>query len=239
MTEQERARYKQEAAEYAIRAVQSGMIVGLGHGTTAHFAILALVELLQRGAVRDILGIPCSQLVEHEARALGIPLTTLEEHPQVDVTLDGADEVAPNLDVIKGHGGALLREKIVAQATRREIILIDESKLSPALGTLARVPVEVTPFGWRTHAQYLETLGAQWQLRLQADDQPFLTDERHYILDCQFGPLAAPDGLALQLQAHAGIVAHGLFLGLAHEVVVAGKQGVRVLRRTAQNAREE
>ncbi len=222
---------KQAAAETAVRAIRSGMIVGLGHGSTARYALLALAELLRRRDVRDVLVVPCSSKVAAEAQAHGIPLTTLEEHPRIALTIDGADEVDPQLHLIKGRGGALLREKIVAQASDCEIIIVDESKLTPVLGRQAPVPVEVIPFGWKTQAQYLETLGAQWQLRRQDDGQPFLTDEQHFILDCHFGPIAAPDGLALHLQAHAGIVAHGLFLGLTHEVIAAGPLGVRVLNR--------
>jgi ribose 5-phosphate isomerase A len=145
------------------------------------------------------------------------------------ITIDGADEVAPNLNLIKGRGGALLHEKIVAQATKQMIIAVDESKLVPKLGTHAPLPIEVIPFGWRTQAIYLETLGAKCVLRRNDSGQPYLTDEHNYILDCAFGPITAVEGLAMQLQAHAGIVAHGLFLGLAHHVVVAGPQGIREL----------
>jgi len=137
----------------------------LGHGSTAIFAVQHIAQLLQSDRLRDILGVACSLQVENEARQLGIPLTTLDEHPIIDVTIDGADEVDPNLDLIKGGGGALLREKIVAQASRREIIVIDESKLSPALGTRWPVPVEVIPFGWRTQALYLESVGASVSVR--------------------------------------------------------------------------
>ena len=206
------------------------MIVGLGHGTTAAKAIQRIAALLRSGELADLRCVPCSRKVEALANELAIPLTTLEAHPVLDLTIDGADEVAPDLTLIKGHGGALLREKIVAQASSREIIIVDDTKLSPALGTRAAVPVEVIPFGWRTQASYLAELGAQWILRM-AGDQPFFSDEGNYILDCRFARIASPAGLALQLQARTGIVAHGLFLGLAHEVIAAGPRGVRELRR--------
>jgi ribose 5-phosphate isomerase A len=187
--------------------------------------------LLQEGRLRDVLGVPCSRQVEEEARRLSIPLTTLNEHPVVDLTIDGADEVDPDLNLIKGGGGALLREKIVAQASRREIIVVDESKLSPALGTHWPVPVEVVPFGWRTQAAYLESLGGQPTLRLSDDGTPFKTDQGNLILDCQFEPISDPAQLAARLNERAGIVEHGLFLGLATDVIIAGAQGVRHLRR--------
>ncbi len=223
--------FKLQAAEHALTHIESGMVVGLGHGSTAILAVRRLAELLAQGALRDILGVPCSRQIEAEARQLGIPLTTLEEHPIVDVTVDGADEVDPHLNLIKGGGGALLREKIVAQASRREIIVVDESKLSPALGTHWAVPVEVIPFGWRTQAAYLESLGATVRVRQDAAGSPFKTDQGNLILDCNFGPIAEPTWLGVQLDEKTGIVAHGLFLALATDVIVAGSAGIEHLRR--------
>ncbi len=217
---------KQEAGEFAVRFVKSGMIVGLGHGTTAIFALRKIADLLKSGALRDILGVPCSIQVEHAAQTLGIPLTTLDAHPVVDVTIDGADEVDPALNVIKGGGGALLREKIVAQATRREIIVVDESKLSPALGTHWAVPVEVVPFGWRAEAAYLVSLGAEVKVRQKDDGSRFLTDQGNLILDSNFGPIEDPGALARALNDRAGIMAHGLMLGLVSDVVVGHPDGV-------------
>jgi ribose 5-phosphate isomerase A len=223
---------KRQAAERAVEEwVESGMVLGLGHGSTAIWAVRRIAELLRGGQLRDILGVPCSIQVEEEARRLGIPLTTLDEHPVIDLTIDGADEVDPNLDLIKGGGGALLREKIVAQASRREIIVVDESKLSPALGTHWAVPVEVVPFGWRSQAAYLESLGAGLTMRQNDDGTPFKTDQGNLILDCDFGPLAQPGQLATRLQERAGIVEHGLFLGLTTGVVVASVEGIRCLER--------
>jgi len=223
--------FKLQAAEHALTHVESGMVVGLGHGSTAILAVRRLAELLAGGALHDILGVPCSRQIEAEARQLGIPLTTLEEHPVVDVTIDGADEVDSDLNLIKGGGGALLREKIVAQASRREIIVVDESKLSPALGTHWAVPVEVIPFGWRTQATYLESLGAKVCRRQDFDGASFKSDQGNLILDCAFGPIPDPTWLGAQMDQRTGIVAHGLFLGLASDVIVAGSQGIRHLRR--------
>lgn len=222
---------KQQAAERAVDFVKSGMVVGMGHGSTTIFAVRRIAELLHQGQLQDILGVPCALQVEAEARRLGIPLTTLDEHPVVHLTIDGADEVDPNLNLIKGGGGALLREKIVAQASRREIIVVDEAKLSPALGTHWPVPVEVVPFGWRSQAAYLESLGAQPVLRLNSDGTPFKTDQSNLILDCHFGPIANPAQLAARLSERAGIVEHGLFLGLATDVIVASDKGIRHLKR--------
>ncbi len=222
---------KQQAADQVLTYIQSGMVVGLGHGSTAILAVRGLAGKISRGELTGIHGIPCSRLVESEARNMGIPLTTLEDHPVIDLTFDGADEVDPALNLIKGGGGALLREKIVAQSSRYEIIIVDESKLSPALGTHWAVPVEVVPFGWRTQYAYLETLGGRPRLRPGSDGAPYVTDQGNYILDCAFGPLADPAALGARLDARTGIVCHGLCLGLAHEVIVAGASGLRYLKR--------
>ena len=222
--------YRRQAAERAVDLVESGMVVGLGHGNTALFAVRRVAELLSRGDLNDVIGVPCSRSVAAEAERLGIPLTDLENHPVVDVTIDGADEVDPNLNLIKGGGGALLREKIVAQATEREVIVVDEAKLSPMLGTQRPVPIEVVPFGWRPELEFLSSLGAEADLRLWKYDTPFESDQGNLILDANFGPIDDLYALAALLNARASIVGHGLFLGLASVVVVAGSEGVRVLR---------
>jgi ribose 5-phosphate isomerase A len=233
---------KQQAADHVLSFIHSGMIVGLGAGSTAILAVRGLAEKLSRGDLTDIQGIPCSRVIEAEARKLGIPLTSLEDHAPgptgqvIDLTFDGADEVDPALNLIKGGGGALLREKIVAQSSRREIIIVDESKLSPALGTHWAVPVEVVSFGWRTQYAFLESLKAQPRLRSSSEGTPFITDQGNYILDCTFGPLADPVALGARLDARTGIVCHGLFLGLAHEVIVAGASGIRHLKREGRNS---
>ncbi len=222
---------KRHAAERAVEFVQSGMIVGLGHGTTAIWATRRIAELIVSKELTNILAIPCSKETEEEARKLGIPLTTLEEHPNVDLTIDGADEVAPNFDVIKGGGGALLREKIVAQATKREIIVVDESKLSPSLGTKWAVPVEVIPFGYGSQKVYLEGLGAKVSIRQKKDGTTFYTDQGNIILDCNFGAISDPAHLAEQFKQRTGIVEHGLFIRLVSDVIVAAASGTRELKR--------
>jgi ribose 5-phosphate isomerase A len=222
---------KQKAAERAVEAVESGMVVGLGHGSTAIWAVRKIGQLVQSGVLKNVLGVPCSLLVETEARQLGIPLTTLEEHSVVDLTIDGADEVDPNLELIKGGGGALMREKIVAQASKREIIVVDESKYVPALGTNWAVPVEVIPFGYGSQAEYLKSLGADVKIRQATDGKPFKTDQGNLILDCKFGPIADPAALGEQLKRRTGIVEHGLFIGLATQVIIASADGIREIKR--------
>ncbi len=222
---------KQQAADQVLTYIKSGMVVGLGAGSTAILAVRGLAKRLAHGELTDIRGIPCSRVIEAEAKRLGIPLTTLEDHQVIDFTFDGADEVDPALNLIKGGGGALLREKLVAQSSRYEVIIVDESKLSPALGNHWAVPVEVIPFGWRTQFAYLERLGAQPTLRPGPDGAPFVTDQGNYILDSAFGPIEDPVSLGADLDARTGIVCHGLFLGLANEVIVAGASGMRYLKR--------
>jgi ribose 5-phosphate isomerase A len=223
---------KREAGERAVDFVESGMVLGLGHGSTAIFALQRIARLLDSGEIRDILGIPTSSQVERDAEELGIPLTTLNEHPEIDLTIDGADEVDDDLNLIKGGGGALLREKIVAQASRREIIVVDETKLSPTLGIQWSVPVEVTPFGWRTQEAFLESLAARVTLRRVEDGSPFHTDQGNLILDCDFGSISSLPQLADRLDRRAGIMEHGLFLGLASDVIVGTEEGTRHLRTT-------
>lgn len=222
---------KQQAAKHAAEAVESGMVVGLGHGSTALFAMQHIAQRLKSKAIRNIAGIPCSRYVEAQARKLGIPLTSLEEKPNVDLTIDGADEVSAALDLIKGGGGALLREKIVAQASAREIIVVDDSKLSEFLGEKWPVPVEVVPFGWRAEFDYLTGLGASVTLRKAEDGAAFQTDQHNLILDANFGPIREPAALAQKLDARAAIVEHGLFLGIATQVIVASAEGIRELKR--------
>ena len=219
---------KQQAADHALGYVQSGMVVGLGTGSTAILFVRRLAERLATGELRNIVGVPTSRSIEEEARKLGIPIALLEDQPLIDLTVDGADEVDPALNLIKGGGGALLREKLVAQASQREIIVVDESKLSPVLGTKWHVPVEVIPFGWRSQALFLEALGAKVIMR-QKEDVPFLTDQGNLILDSHFGLIPEPATLAAKIKARSGIVDHGLFVGLTSEVIVASADGLRVL----------
>lgn len=220
---------KQLAAARAVERVQSGMVVGLGSGSTAQYALVSISQKLQTKELQDLLGIPTSSGIEAQARNLGIPLTDLHAHPVVDLTIDGADEIDPELNLIKGGGAALLREKILAQASRELVIVADESKLSNRLGTLSKLPIEILPFGLGPLIQCIEALGARVGLRLDADGHPVETDQGNWILDCDFGPILKPELLGSELKIRAGIVEHGLFLGLAHEVIIAGVGGVRHL----------
>jgi ribose 5-phosphate isomerase A len=226
-----RTRYKQQAAEGAIGFIRSGMVVGLGTGSTAIFATRRLARLILDGQMKDIVGFATSKAVWEEARQLGIPMMADEMPQPIDLTIDGADEVDLDLNLIKGGGGALLREKIVAQASRRVIIVADDSKLSPRLGTHHAVPVEVLSFGWRSQVRYLSSLGSQVHVRQNADGSQFVTDSGNMILDCSFGPIANPVELAVSLSTRAGIVEHGLFLKLATDLIIAGKDGIRHLTR--------
>jgi ribose 5-phosphate isomerase A len=221
---------KKRAAEYAVDTyARSNSVIGLGVGSTATHAIRRLAEHLQTGRLENIVGIACSERTATDAQAHKIPLSSLDEYPNIDVTFDGADEVDPALNLIKGGGGALLREKIVAQASQQEIIMIDDSKLVPVLGTGWALPIEVMPFGLVAHQNFLRKIGGEPILRMAADQSPYCTDQGNYILDTDFGAIENPQALADLLKSHAGIVEHGLFVGLVSVVVVAGVDGIRVL----------
>jgi ribose 5-phosphate isomerase A len=221
-------RYKQQAAERAVELVKSGMTVGLGTGETATYAIRRIGALIHVGELEDIAGVPTSLATAAEAVRMGISLLAESRARPTDITIDGADEIDPALDLIKGRGGALLREKIVAQTSRRLVIVADDSKLSPVLGTRSPLPVEIAPFGSRYQAEYLKSLmpEAQIAFRLAPGGSPFRTDQGNFILDCVTGPIDRPKELAAQLEGRAGVVAHGLFLGLATDVIVAGPSGI-------------
>jgi len=222
---------KQKAAHRAVEFVDSGMVVGLGTGSTTAFAVMRIAERLKSGDLKNVVGIPTSIRTETLAADLGIPLCGLDDQPLIDVTIDGADEVDPALNLIKGGGGALLREKVVAQASRQNVIIVDESKLSPRLGTRWALPIEVIPFAAKTEENFLKSLGAVVILRLDEKGQPYQTDQKNFILDANFGEMADPGGLAARLNERAGIVEHGLFLGLASDVVVAAEDEIRHLKR--------
>ena len=222
---------KMAAAEMAVGFVKPGMVVGLGGGSTAMLMVRQLAEYLRTGRLHDIQGVPCSAETGNLALSLGIPLTDLDANPIVDLTIDGADEVDPNLDLIKGGGGMLLREKIVAQASLREVIIVDESKLSPQLGTNFPLPVEVIPFGLGSHRSFLESLGARVEIRITADGSFYYTEQGNLIMDCGFGPILDPTALADRLVNRAGFVEHGLFINLATDLVVAGADGCRHVQR--------
>jgi ribose 5-phosphate isomerase A len=223
--EMDRDAQKRAAAEAAAALVEDGMVVGLGTGSTAWFAIEALIRRVREGL--RILAIPTSERSGAQARAGGIPLTSFAEHPRLDIDIDGADEVElGSLHLIKGLGGALLREKIVAAAADRLIVVADPKKLVERLGATSPLPIEVVPFGWETTAARLERLGTEPVLRKASDGQPFRTDGGNLILDCRFGPIADPASLDLAIRQTIGVVETGLFIGMADTVIVAGDGGI-------------
>jgi ribose 5-phosphate isomerase A len=219
---------KEAAARASLRFVGDGQVVGLGTGSTAAYFIRLLGEQVKNGL--RIRGIPTSDRSQEQAASLGIPLTTLDECQEIDVTVDGADEVDPQLRLIKGGGGALLREKIVASATKQLVIVADATKRVPVLGRFP-LPVEVVKFAQAMVAKKIEALGAEVGLRRQAEGQPYLTDENNYILDCRFGQIPDADRLARQLSDMPGVVEHGLFIGMASVVLVANGSEIVELRR--------
>jgi len=219
---------KEAAARSSLRFVKDGQVVGLGTGSTAAYFIHLLGEKVKNGL--QIRGIPSSNRSREQAARLGIPLTTLDECQQIDVTVDGADEVDPQVRLIKGGGGALLHEKIVASATRQLVIVADATKRVPVLGKFP-LPVEVVKFAKALVKKKIEALGARVEMRHNADGSPFLTDENNYILDCHFGQIRGADGLANKLSDMPGIVEHGLFIGMASVVLVANGSEVIELRR--------
>ncbi len=245
---------KKLAAEKAVDEILSGMIVGLGTGSTVQFALEKISERIKNGELKNIRCIPSSNQTEKDAIRLGIPLVTLNEvgsrlsavspelsvdeaiqyqvssiqHPAssiIDITIDGADEADEHLNLIKGGGGALLREKILAQASKRLIIIVDESKLSKQLGTKWTVPVEVVQFAASVEQKYLESLGAKVVRRKNAEGKDYVTDENNFILDANFGEIKNPEELAVLLNQRAGIVEHGLFIGMTSELICAMNDG--------------
>jgi ribose 5-phosphate isomerase A len=225
---------KQRAAEAALEFVQSGMIVGLGTGSTADFLLIALSGALKSGKLAKILGVPTSRQSERRAMELGIPLASLLQCPHPDVTIDGADEVAPNLDLIKGLGGALLREKIVAQNSKKLVIIADSGKAVTKLGTHSMLPIEVTPFGHEIQEPFFAGLGATPSLRKTAAGETFVTDNANYIYDLRFKEgIDNPAALEHALLHRAGIVETGLFLGIASVALVADENGVERRERQA------
>ncbi len=225
------ATFKQQAGEAAAALVEPGMVVGLGTGTTAIFAIRRIAARFRDGELPGLVAVATSTATAAAAQALGIPLLGDEMPRGIDLTIDGADEVDPALDLIKGAGGALVREKIVAQASARVVIVVDASKVSDALGNKALLPVEVLAWGWQAQLRYLTGLRATVTAR-KADGRRYLTDGGNMILDCGFGTITDPAGLAATLEARAGIVGHGLFVAIADDVIVAGRAGVEHRRRS-------
>jgi len=232
MTEQDPAlALKRAAAEHAAAAVEDGMVLGLGTGSTAKLAVDALARRMREEGIR-ITGIPTSEATAAQANSLGIPLTDFAHHTEIDLTIDGADAVQRGtLDLIKGLGGALLREKIVAAASKRMLVIVDESKLTEPFGGHTPVPVEVTRFGWQSTERRIAALGAKPKLRRSGDGQPLVTDGGNFILDCDFGPIADAAGLAQRIKSQVGVIETGLFIGLATEVIIAAPGGVTTLKR--------
>lgn len=219
---------KEAAARASLQFVKHGQVVGLGTGSTAAYFIKLLGEEVRKGL--RIRGIPTSDRSRELAMSLGIPLTTLDECQEIAVTVDGADEVDPQLRLIKGGGGALLREKIVASATRQMVVVADASKRVECLGTFP-LPVEVIKFAQTLVAKRISALGAQVTLRTSSEGKPYLTDENNHILDCRFGEIRDPDGLARELSAMPGVVEHGLFIGMASVALFACGSEIVELRR--------
>ena len=223
---------KEVAGRRAAEYIETGMVVGLGTGSTAEFAIRAIGERVAAGL--EVKAIPTSEASAQLAGELGITLTTLEDDPAVDLTIDGADEVDPDLDLIKGLGGALLREKIVASATARQVIIIDPSKLVKKLGTQARLPIEVVPFSWSLVCSRLSERGIEPTLRMQQAEQPFVTDNGNYIIDGRF-PEGIDDAQAtdIWLNTLPGVVENGLFVAMTHLVIIGEADGTsRVIEKS-------
>jgi ribose 5-phosphate isomerase A len=218
--------FKRQAAEHALAYVQSSMTLGLGTGSTATHMLHVLAAALRDGRLRDIVGVPTSDAIGALARQLGVPTATLDQRPQLDLALDGADEIDPALNLIKGLRGALLREKIVESSAERLIILADETKLVAQLGTRASLPVEVVAFGLPLATRRLAALGSVPTLRRSADGSVFRTDEGNIILDCRFNGIADAAALDAAINAIPGVVGHGLFVGMAALALVGGPDGV-------------
>jgi ribose 5-phosphate isomerase A len=225
-----RDRRKLEAAERALELVKPRMKLGLGSGSTARHFVDLVGKRVAEGL--DIRCVATSEATEAQAKALGIPLASLDELLELDLTVDGADEIDPKLRLIKGGGGALLREKIVASASKRMVVIADSTKLVQRLGAFA-LPIEVVPFGLAATRGHIERvfarLGLAGPIRLRGDSSPFVTDGGHYILDCSLGAIAEPEQLSQMLSPIPGVVEHGLFIGLARAAIIAGAEGVGVL----------
>mmetsp|Transcript_33178 Transcript_33178/g.93951 ORF Transcript_33178/g.93951 Transcript_33178/m.93951 type:complete len:248 (-) Transcript_33178:235-978(-) len=234
---------KKEAAWKAVEYVKSGMIVGLGTGSTSAFAVDRIGDLLASGELTDIVGVPTSIETYKQAKGRGIPLATLDEHPQIDLTIDGADEVDPNLDLVKGRGGALMREKMVEMASKKFVCIVDESKLVEGLGgSKLAIPVEIVQWCWKYQMQRIANLpevpGCDAKLRMQGEE-PFLTDDKNFIVDLYFKePIKDPAAAAQSIISLEGVVDHGFFLGMVDVCVVASSTGVIVKERPQVERRQ-
>jgi ribose 5-phosphate isomerase A len=237
--EQNQTAWKRAAAAAAVAAIPEDCVLGLGSGTTAELMLEALAARVRQGL--RVTGVATSERTHALAVASGIPLLALDDAPALDMSIDGADEVVlPALHVVKGHGGALLREKLVAAASRQRVIIVDDTKVVSALGERDPIPVEVIVFGWTHTARRLAALGLRPERRMLPEDaamnppaHPFVTDTGNYILDCATGAIADPTALALAIKAQLGVVEHGLFVGMTERVYIGGAGGVQV-RKTGQ-----
>lgn len=225
---------KKLAADKAVDYVQSGMVLGLGTGSTAAFVVSKIGSLLASGQLRDIVGVPTSKRTAEQAASLGIPLSVLDEHPHLDLAIDGADEVDPALDLVKGRGGALLREKMVEAASDKFVVVVDDTKLVSGLGGSGlAMPVEVVQFCWKYNLIRLQEMfkeeGCDAKLRLDADGKPYVTDNSNYIIDLYYKtPIKDAGAAGKEISALEGVVEHGLFLDMATAVIIAAKDGVSV-----------
>ncbi len=226
-TSDPRVHMKQAAARAALDLVQDDMVLGLGTGSTSAFFVAYLAQALKQGQLRGIVGVPTSEKVAQQARSLGIPLTTLDEVSYLDLAVDGADEVDPQLNLIKGLGKALLREKLVEVHARQFWVIVDESKLAPRLGSHVPLPVEILPFAARATVRWLNTLAhCRAALWLREDGQPWVTDNGHFLALCRFpAGIEDPQALNQTLLAWPGVMEHGLFLNMAHGVIIATAEG--------------
>ena len=222
---------KRKSAEKAVEFVKSGMVLGFGTGSTFKHVLSVLSEKLNSGELKNIVGVSSSEKTAKLANELNIPTDILANNPILDLTIDGADEVDKNLDLIKGGGAALLREKIIAQASKQYIIIVDESKVSKSLGEKWGVPVEVIKMASEVESKYLKSIGAEIKQRLNSEGNILITDEGNFILDANFGVIKNPKKIAKKLEKRAGIVEHGIFLKMADYVVVAKEGGIEVLHK--------
>jgi len=223
----EREELKKLAGEKAVEYIEDGMIVGLGTGSTVKYTLEKLGEKVKDGL--KIKGIPTSVHTKRIAKEKNIPLTTLDENPEIDITIDGADEVDSNLNLIKGGGGALTREKIISFNSKKLIIVIDDSKIVKALGIDFPLPVEVIKFSWAATKKVIEKIGCNVEIRKIMESEPFISDNGNYILDCDFERIDDPEQLEIDLNCIPGVVENGLFVNLTDKVIVGGKQGILTL----------
>lgn len=223
---------KQQAARFTLKFIHDGMVLGLGSGTTTSYFVEMVGERYQKGELKNIKAIPTSEKTASQARSYGIPLINLLDHPCLDVAIDGADQVDPKLNLIKGLGRALLREKIVESHAAKFMVIVDESKLAPRLGGQVPLPVEIVKFEAASHVIWLNSLGCRAELWIESTGTPVVTDNGNYLARCWFDS-GIPDlpALARALADQPGIVEHGLFLDMATDVVIASQTGIRVMER--------